>query len=250
MDKFTYELKMIGHIVGIFAVPILLLVMLVVIFSRGRVINNVNSDYSNYQTVECEKNRCKVKYYNDNNYLCYTDANISVADNYESKNIRVYYSSEYNSDYYCSFKLYEAMPYFKVELVFVIIFLIIIIAIIIEFIKGFIWYRKCYKSIIHFETHRPILIDNIEYHSKKRIDRNDEHIPVYKHKINVDVEIPEHGLTNIKGMITTFENEIDRISIVIDPNDVRYYIITDGRHLRREYDLFIEEHFGDKIDRS
>lgn len=246
MDKFTYELKMIGHIVGIFVIPIFLLVVFVVIFSRGKLINNVNSDYSNHQTVECEKDRCKVNYYNDNNYLCYTDANISVADNYESKNIRVYYDSEN----YCSFKIYEAMPYFKVELVFIIIFLIIIIAIIIEFIKGFIWYRKCYKSIIHFETHRPILIENIEYHSKKRIDRNDEHIPVYKHKINVDVEIPGYGLTNIKGMILSVDNEINSISIVIDPNDVRYYIITDDRHLRREYDLFIEEHFGDKVDRS
>ena len=248
MDKYKYERHKIEYFAAVIAIPFVL--VFAFIFAYGTSFNKVKFAYSNYQKVDCIKNVCKVKYYKDSDYLCFTDANISVSDNYESKNTRVYYNTDFYSDNHCSFKLSGAMPYFRIELAFMAVFFTVIAIIVVDLIKDYLCYRRYYKSIIHFETHRPILIENIKYRSKKRIKNRDEISPAYSHNINTNVEIPGYGITNIKGIVTSDDNEISSISVVIDPNDVRYYIITDDRHLRREYDLFIEEHFGDKIDRS
>ena len=125
---------------------------------------------------------------------------------------------------------------------FLSIFGIAIVVVFITVIRSIKHYLKQVRIVDHLEYHRPILIKDIKFVSRQR-PAYDERYNV--HKVNVEVDVPGHGLTNIKGLFETGHNEIEYIAIVIDPSHVEDFIIIDNDTAQRVYDNFIKDNYGE-----
>ena len=101
-------------------------------------------------------------------------------------------------------------------------------------------------TLKYFRTYRPILIDNIPFHSKKKVGLSESdsgNINLYNHKVNVEIEVPNHGRMNVSGRVFSFKDEIKSVSVVIDPNNINKYIIEEG-NIEREYKDFIDKYYN------
>ena len=136
-----------------------------------------------------------------------------------------------------------------------IVFLLITVGLtigLLAVIKSYLGKRKQYKILKSFEVNKPILINNIYYVSKlKKKVNTDRIVNEYRHKVDTEINVPGYGKTRIQGLVRTSKNEIDSISVAIDPNNVDNYVVGIAKDVsisydfEEEYNKFIKKYYGE-----